>query len=127
MTPFGWALTADLLARGPSFGARLAARPYVSQHLVLPGLELELVRWPVALGPVSLTFTPALGGWLQPANQRWDAKDSSLGGFARLRGDVWLGRFSVFAEVQAKTAGWLGGTVALEPALDGRVGVGVWL
>ncbi len=127
MTPFGWALTADLLARGPSFGARLAARPYVSQHLVLPGLEVELVRWPLALGPVWVALTPALGGWLQPANQRWDAREVSPGGFVRLRGDVRYGRFSLFAEVQAKSAGWLGGTVALEPALDGRVGVGVFL
>lgn len=128
MSPFGWGLTVDVLAKRPGLGVRLTGRAFTSLRLVLPGLEAEWVRGRVQLAGVALEVSPAVGLWLQPEQLRWDAAAVRPGGFVRLRAE-WrpLPRFGLFGEVQAKTAGWQPGTVALDPAIDTRLGVSVVL
>jgi hypothetical protein len=125
MTSFGQAVTLDLSARGGGARWRAAARLYLSDHLWLPGLELARVRAERVVGGARLEVTPSLGVWLQPAHDRWDDTSARPGAVARLR-VAWLpsDRVSGFAEVLAKTAGWVAGTPALGPGLEGRIGVG---
>lgn len=125
MTSSGQAVTLDLYARGPGAGWRATARLYLSERLWLPGLELARVRARATLRGVRLEVTPSVGVWLQPAHDRWDDGSARPGAVARLR-VAWLpgGRVSGFAEVLAKSAGWLAGSPELGPGLEARVGAG---
>lgn len=128
LTSFGQALTLDLLARGPDTRLRASYRHYLSQHLQLPGVEVEWVRKQVHLGPVALDLTPSASVWLQPAGQRWDAPRPSVGAQVKARvAWTFVPRLNLFAEVQAKTAGWVPGTVLLDPGVDFRLGLGAVL
>jgi hypothetical protein len=124
MTSFGHALTLDLYLRAGSEKLRAAVRQHLSEHLILPGLEASWVRRPLSLGGVRLELTPGAAVWLQPAHGRWDDRSARPGGALRLRA-AWLAteRTSVFAEVQAKSAGWMAGTVLLGSGAEGRLGV----
>ena len=124
LTSFGQAVTLDLYARGGDARWRAALRLYLSGHLALPGLELERVRLARTVGGARLEVTPTLGVWLQPAHDRFDDTAARPGALARLK-LAWLatGRLSAFAEVQAKSAGWVAGTPRLDAAVEARVGV----
>jgi len=125
LTSFGQAVTLDLYARGADASWRAALRLYLSGHLALPGLELERVRLARTVGGARLEVTPTLGVWLQPAHDRFDDTAARPGALARLK-LAWLatGRLSAFAEVLAKSAGWVAGTPRLDAAVEARVGVG---
>jgi hypothetical protein len=123
MTSFGEAVTLDLYLGLPGADLRGAGRLYLSQHLALPGLEVEWVRAPLVVGGARLQVTPGAMVWLQPSRGRWDDGAASPGAQLRLRVS-WLVTPGVaaFAEVQAKTAGWVAGTVLLGAGMEGRLG-----
>ncbi len=125
MTSFGQAVTLDLYARDAGASWRAAARLYLSDHLWLPGIELERVRLARTIGGARLEVTPAVGLWLQPAHDRWDDTAAKPGALARLK-LAWLrgSRISAFAEVLVKTAGWVAGTPELGPGAEACVGLG---
>ncbi len=125
MTSFGQAITLDLYANGADARWRAAVRLFTSDHLWLPGVEVERVRLAANVGGARLEVTPAVGLWLQPASDRWDDTAAKPGAVARLK-VAWVprDRISAFAEVLAKSAGWVAGTPELGAGIEARVGVG---
>jgi hypothetical protein len=66
----------------------------------------------------ALAVSPRLGVWLQPEGQRFRTSDADAGALASLRVRAGVSRrIGAFAEVEAKTAGWVAGV----PHLDGNV------
>jgi len=123
MTSFGEAVTLDLYLGLPGADVRGAGRLYLSKNLALPGLEVEWVRRPLAVGGARFQITPGALLWLQPSRGRWDDGTASPGAQLRLR-VAWLlsPQVAAFAEIQAKTAGWVAGTVLLGAGMEGRLG-----
>jgi hypothetical protein len=128
LTPFGYALGGEFLARQGKADWVFTAQGMASAGLVLPCLGAELFRYPLALGrePVFLSFSVL--AWLQPEAQRFRADAAAPGAYGLLGAAFPLSQnLEIFAEADAKTAGWVQGVVYLDPAAEGRVGLQVRL
>lgn len=124
LTPFGYAVGGEFLARQGKGNWVLTAQAMANAGLVLPCIGAELFRYPLALGrePVFLSFS--VQAWLQPEEQRFRADAADPGAFASLGLALPLRQnLEVFAEADAKTAGWVPGVVYLDPAAEGRLGL----
>ncbi len=124
MASFGQALILDLYWRLRTASVRTTARVYLSEYLALPGLEVEWVRLPLPLGPARLDLTVGAMLWLQPSSGRYAGRTAAAGGQIKVRAGVGLApRVGAYAEIQAKTAGWVAGTLPLEAAVELRLGL----
>jgi hypothetical protein len=122
MAPFGYSIGANLFAKAGRTHAYAELRAFVNDSLVLPGLRVELVRYP--LGFLDATLSPRVSAWLQPKDQRFFADSASPGGAVELRLNLPLhGSIDVYAEASAKSAGWMVGDVFLEESLNLRTGI----
>lgn len=75
-----------------------------------------------SLGALVL-LSPRIAMWLQPEEQGFRTREAAPGALASLRilrpgASGWGG----FAEIEAKTSGWVAGNVHLDPSLSLRVG-----
>jgi len=80
------------------------------------------------VGGHALDVSSRVAFWRQPADQRFNAAEGDGGGLISVKvrsGGV--RRFGAFAEVQAKTAGWVAGTEALDRNVSVRAGVSIAL
>ncbi len=123
LTPFGYEIGAITVMRKQDAGLVASVNVYGNGHLALPGIDCTLLNLPLG-GPASfLSWSPRLALWLQPKGQRLDSEAAQAGMLASERLDVWLSSASsAYAEIEAKSGGWVAGTVSLGPALALRVG-----
>ena len=123
LTSFGHTVDANLfLARG-DVGLFVVLHGYANGERVFPGIQAELLDYPVAVRGRALTLSPRAALWLQPDDQRFHTRDAAPGGLLALKVHrSGAGRFGAFAEVEAKTAGWVAGVVNLGPNVGVRVG-----
>jgi hypothetical protein len=124
LTSFGQVVDGHLFASIQGWNVGATYHHYLNGARAFPGLELLLVRWPVAVRGVPAHLSSGVQVWLQPREGRFSDTEARLGGGARteLAVEV-LPRLSVFAEVDAKTAGWVSGNVYLDPHVQARLGV----
>jgi hypothetical protein len=124
LTSFGQVVDGHLFASVGGWNVGATYHHYLNGARAFPGLELLLVRWPVPVQGVSAHLSSGVQLWLQPAEGRFSDTEARLGGGARaeVAVDV-LPRLSVFAELDAKTAGWVSGNVYLDPHVQARLGV----
>ena len=122
MAPFGYSLALNLFGKAGPYNAFAELRAYVSESLVLPGLSVELLRYPLRWADA--TLSPRVRLWLQPKDQRLVAGSAAPGGALEVRLNVPLFRdFEFYVEGQAKSVGWVPGTVFLEQSLNLRTGL----
>ena len=122
MARIGYALGLNLFAKAGPYNAFAELRAYVNDSLVLPGLSLEVLRYPLHWLDASLT--PRVRLWLQPHAQRFFADSATPGAALELRLDVPLSSaFELYAEAVAKTAGWVPGNVFLDESVNLRFGL----
>jgi hypothetical protein len=123
-TSFGHVLRADVsLAAGP-LQLAIQQQNYFNGERWLPGLDVTLVRYPALQTRVlALDVSARVAGWLQPARQRFDDRSAAAGGLVGVRLALGLHRrLAPYLELEAKSAGWVMGNVALERALALRAG-----
>lgn len=122
-TPWGYQfeLRGGLRLPGLRLGAELHGG--VAEAGLFPGVDVAWRDIPVG-GRVALDV--GVGGWLQPADLRWDASERAPGGRvwtdARVRLTPWLW---LQPGVEAKSEGFVAGNVHLDPAVTGRLAVRV--
>jgi hypothetical protein len=123
---FGWNLRADLFAQRGPLGLVLALHGYFNQVRVLPGIDAALVGFPfAAVGAAVLSLDLRLALWLQPSGLRFATEASTPGALGALRLTARRGPAAAFAEVEAKSAGWVAGNVYLDANVSARVGAAV--
>jgi hypothetical protein len=128
LTSFGRTIDTNVfLARG---NARVLAivHAYANGERSFPGVEATLVDYPVTIGGHAVTLSPRASIWRQPAHQLFGDTDGSMGGLVALKVQrSGRRRVGVFAEVEAKSAGWVAGVAALDANVAVRVGVSLLL
>ena len=103
LTPFGYTIDLNAFIRPKLF---VALHDYVNHERSFPGAEAALEdRIRVAL-------------WRQPAHQLFRDRGGRLGGLVSVR----MHRQKFFAEVEAKSAGWVEGNVHLDRSITHRIG-----
>ncbi len=109
LTSFGYTIDANVFLRGKR-NMFIVVHDYTNRERHFPGADIQL------LGK-AMTFRAAV--WLQPEHQRFRDTHAMPGGLAGARID----RGRTFAEVEAKTRGWVEGNESLEPSVALRFGV----
>ncbi|MDY7230277.1 hypothetical protein [Hyalangium rubrum] len=124
LTSFGQVVDGHLLASLAGWNVGATYHHYLNGTRAFPGLELRLVRWPVPTQAVSAHLSAEGWLWLQPSDGRFMDTRARLGGGGSLAlaVDV-LPRLAVYAELDAKSAGWVTGNVYLGSAVQGRLGL----
>ncbi len=108
LTPFGYSVDLDLFARRPKLF--VALHGYVNHERIFPGIDATLR---------GTTLSPRVAFWKQPDHLLFRDLGGRLGGLAGVR----VHRRKWFAEIEAKSAGWVEGNVHLDRSLNVRVGV----
>ncbi len=109
LTSFGYTIDANVFLRG-KHKVFVVLHDYKNRQRHFPGADVQLLDLPV-------TFRVAL--WLQPEHQRFRDTRGRAGGLVSVRAD----RGRTFAEIEAKTRGWVQGVESLETAVALRLGV----
>ena len=109
LTSFGYTIDADVFLRGDR-NLFIVVHDYTNRERHFPGADVQLLR-------KAWTYRVAL--WLQPEHQRFRDTRGKPGGLIGIRAD----RGRTFAEVEAKTRGWVQGVESLEPNVALRLGV----
>jgi len=123
---FGYDLRLDLFAQRARWQNLLVSlHGYFNHGGPLPGLEVSVHRWPVGhLGGAPLELGGRVAGWLQPERLRYDSDGVDVGGLVTVRAGVGLARAcEPYVEVEAKSKGWVTGSVFLESNVSARMGL----
>lgn len=128
LTSFGYAVDANVFLRSGKRNLFVVLHHYANRERSFPGVEAELIDYPVTIRGRAMTITPRLALWSQPANQMFRDTDASAGGAAALRVDFAPSRrVGTYVELETKTAGWMAGNVHLDANTSVRFGATVRL
>jgi hypothetical protein len=128
LTPFGHAVDGNLLLRQGALNLSVAFRGYANGERSFPGIEAEVLDFPVRVRGSRLTVSPRLALWMQPEGQRFRATRGVPGALAALKVHRPLSsRFGTYAELEGKSAGWVLGNPSLDAGVSFRVGGSVLL
>jgi hypothetical protein len=123
---FGYDVRTDVFVRrGESVRTLLSLHAGFNRVGLFPGVELEVLRMPVAAVAGAPLVIDARGSvWLQPERLRFDSDRRIPGGLASVRAS-WGGVRTVepYLEIEAKTGGWVAGDVYLDRNLSVRTGL----
>jgi hypothetical protein len=124
-TSFGSAADLDVLMQRSDYNFFLTLHSYFNRSHYFPGVTAEVLRFPLDLVvglPVSASAR--LGAWLQPKDQGFETASMRPGGLAALRlGYGATRQVEPYVEVEAKSEGWVAGSVFLTPNVSGRLGL----
>jgi hypothetical protein len=122
MTPFGYTIGLNVFAKAGNFRPFVGLHSYMSEALALPGIEAELVRYPLHWANASIT--PRVRFWVQPRHQLFHEHSATPGGALEARLNVPLAKgLEIYAEGAGKTPGWIQGDTFLKADLNVRTGV----
>jgi len=128
LTSFGDTVDANVFLHQDDVKLFVVVHSYGNGQRRFPGIDAEVVDYPVTVRgrPVNISLRGAL--WLQPADQRFDASDSRPGALLGLTVQrPGRGRIGVYIAAEGKTEGWVAGNVYLGPNVSVRVGVTIEL
>ena len=109
LTSFGYTIDANVFLRGKR-KVFVVLHDYKNRERHFPGADVQLLDTPLTL---------RLALWLQPERQRFRDRRGKPGGLIGVRVD----RGTTFAEVEAKSRGWVQGIESLEASLALRFGL----
>lgn len=123
LTSFGHTVDLNTFVRSNDLSMFVVLHRYVYAGGALPGIDATVIDHPVKIGGRQFDVSPRAALWLQPEAQRFHAERGRLGGLlgarVRVASSQWV---NAFAEVDAKSEGWVAGDVRLDPAVEVRVG-----
>jgi hypothetical protein len=124
LTSFGHTVNANVFLQQGAANLFVTLHGYANHdRAFLPGMDVELVDYPVAVLSRRFELSPRAAVWAQPAGQAFRTRAARAGGLAGLRARTTIrGRVGVLAEIERKGAGWVAGIVQLDPATNVRLG-----
>lgn len=126
LTSFGFTVDLNLFLRQTPWNILFIAHNYLNDSRYFPGVDLELLRYPVKILNRDFLVSPRTALWLQPKDQRFFTDAASLGGLARLKLEWMLaGALLPYVELEAKSEGWVAGNAYLDPSFSAKVGIAV--
>ncbi|MEP6991633.1 MAG: hypothetical protein ABJA80_11950 [bacterium] len=128
LTSFGHAIDMNVFLREGAANVFVVLHRYTNGARSMPGVELQVLDAPISVASRAIVVSPRVALWMQPRDQAFRTTDSQVGGLASLRiRPATTARLSNFIEIEAKTAGWVAGTVQLDRNVSVRVGGSVRL
>ena len=128
LTSFGHTIDANLFARQGPTNVFLVLHRYSNGARSFPGVDAQLIDFPLAVAGVPVDVSPRLSLWLQPEGQGFRATTATPGVLGALKvRQVTSSRVATFVELEGKTEGWVAGNVALDRNVSVRIGGSVRL
>lgn len=126
MAPFGYTIGLNLFAMAGRYRFFAELRSFINDSLILPGLSLELLRYPLPW--LGAHISPRARLWLQPRDQLFFARSAAFGGGLEARLSVPLNpELKLYVEAAGKTVGWIPGNELLHESLNLRTGLEAFL
>jgi hypothetical protein len=123
-TSFGTATGLHLFLQEGRTNLSFTLNNYLTRYKYWPGLALELVRCPLAIGSKTLAVSASASLWLQPCGQRFASTKAQGGGGVSLGVACPLTkRLNWYVECDGKSAGWMAGNAYLGSAFQARTGL----
>ena len=124
LTSFGTATGLHLFYKEGSTNLVFTYNSYLSRYKYWPGLSVELVRYPMAVGRKILLVSTSASAWLQPCGQRFASTKAQAGyGINLSTAYPFTRHLAWYIECDAKSEGWMAGNVYLDPAVQARTGI----
>ena len=124
LTSFGHSIDTNLLARRRTVNLAVTLHAYNNGRRTFPGVDATLVDRPVTMLGRGWQISPRVAVWSQPERQRFDDEQGRLGGLVAVRVRTALTRrIGAFVDVEAKSAGWVAGTLHLDRNASLRLGL----
>jgi hypothetical protein len=110
LTSFGHAIDAHVVYQEGSLGVHVTAQRFTNHDRSFPGARVEIVEFPMRLGASDFRLSPRVAAWAQPRDGEFRTRDASVGGLAGIRiATSGRSRLQFYADIEAKTAGWVAG------------------
>ena len=124
LTSFGFSIDVDAMYKEKDLRLFASFHNYFNRDRYFPGLELELVDFPISIGDYTFTIDANLSGWMQPKDQSFYSAESKFGGAIQLDATFPVfGNVGINVSVGAKTEGWKAGYVDLGPTVLCSTGI----
>lgn len=92
-----------------------------------PGIDLQLIDYPISISKLNLFVAPRGMLWLQPEGQQFRTSQASPGGLFSVKITYRINRYlRFFSEMAIKSAGFVAGNPYLVKDFSVRFGLGCW-
>lgn len=124
LTSFGYAIDTQFFYKQEKLNILLIYHTYVNAYSKLPGLELEIIRYPLDLFGKKTFLNLGIHGWIQPYAQKFWTSEKESGGLLKATlAFPLLEGLEIFISPSIKSRGWVAGNVYLEKAAELRLGL----
>jgi hypothetical protein len=123
-TSFGTDTSLDVYLKNSSLRFKFALHNYINYENYFPAFEAVLLDWLVNINGLDIYVASNLMIGMQPYDQDFFTSRADFFGSARIRCDFAVSRhFMPYAEIIAKTDGWIAGNEALKKNISGKIGL----
>jgi hypothetical protein len=124
LNSFGYDAGADIFLDLNSSQWFIGLHGYHNKEKFFPGIEIEKPSFHIKAGKKNIPLQARAMLWLQPKDQLFTTTKAQAGALLQCRGKYQVGKIiSVYAELEAKTAGWVAGNPYLTKNLTMRTGL----
>jgi len=120
LTSSGYTIEGNYFYKNKRVNALLIPRFYFNGSRAFPGMELQILRYPLS----GWVLSPRLMVWQQPKDQRFKTRTAQSGGLVSMKAGIpWMDHSEATLEIESKTEGWVAGNVYLEANTSIRLGM----
>ena len=126
LTSFGTDVLLKVFLKKDFYNMVFVLHNYLNYEHWFPAIEVELVDFPLSLGPLNLYLSPRALIGMQPENQSFKTGTPEFIGLAGCRVDFNISKhFLPYFDLTAKTDGWIAGNEFLEKNVSIQLGLSV--
>lgn len=122
LTPFGYDVSANLFLKADRSRHLVTLHNYRNQQESFPGLEWQRFAAAPDWLPPAWRMDWRVALWRQPQALAFATSEWKWGGALTLRAMKAKGNWTPYAQLEAKTEGWLAGNVYLDPNYSAQLG-----
>ena len=124
LTSYGTAVSAQVFLKKEYLNMAFACHDYRNYKNHFPGIEAELVDYPVQMGKFGMYVSPRVILGAQPKEQAFMTKKADFLGLFGLRADFKISRhYFSYIDFTTKTKGWVAGNEFLDSNTSVKIGL----
>ena len=124
LTSFGYSVDVQFFYKQENINLVFIYHTYANAFTKLPGLEFEIIRYPINVFGKQSFLNVGLHVWLQPNQQKFWTTEREAGGRVRVTLSFpIIENIEVFISPSFKSRGWVAGNVYLDKAAELRLGL----
>jgi hypothetical protein len=128
LTSFGHSININLFFKKSELNLFVSILNQENYETYFPGLNVQVISYPVKLKEKQIFISSGLMLWLQPKEQNFKTSKSQLGGLFSIQVAYPLNRFlRITGEIEGKTKGWVASNVYLNENFSIRLTIAMYI